>query len=62
MKHEEKSIMGRSTYGHRTPSSIGVLVYHEKKINLALSSLIRGETLQSHLSSSDFCASHSTSI
>ena len=54
MKKEEKSITGGENCGPRTPSSIRVWGYQEKKINPAISSSVRSEPLQSNLSSSNF--------
>ena len=57
MKKEEKSITGGDNCGPRTPSSIRVWGYQEKKINKinpAISSSVRSEPLQSNLSSSNF--------
>ena len=45
MKNEEKSLMGGENCGHRTPSSIRVWGYQEKKINPAISSPVRSEAL-----------------
>lgn len=50
----EKSVMGGENCGPRTPSSIRVWGYQEKKINPAISSSVRSEPLQSNLSSSNF--------